>query len=60
MCNCSLSTSLQIINAAGVVVYTQEITASDETLQLEHLSPGVYIFRFEKDGEVATVRVVKE
>jgi len=51
--------TLQIINTAGAIVHAQMITNSDETIGLEHLPAGVYVFRFEKDGKVQTERVVK-
>ena len=51
---------IQIFNAAGALVHVQMITGADETINLEHLPAGMYIFRFEKDGYVRTVRVVKE
>jgi len=51
---------MQIINAAGAIVHVQNIENSDETINLEHLPAGVYIYRFEKDGNVRTERVVKE
>jgi len=51
---------LQIINASGTIVHTQTITGTDETIHLEHLPAGVYIFRVEKDGNTKAVKVVKE
>ena len=52
--------TLQIINAAGAIVHMQTIIGNDETISFEHLPAGVYIFRFENDGNVWTERVVKE
>jgi hypothetical protein len=52
--------SLRVINAAGVVVHTQMITSSDETLQLGHLPKGVYFFLLEKEGKTKTLKVVKD
>jgi hypothetical protein len=43
----------------GVVVHTQKITNSVETLHLQHLSSGVYFLRLEKDGQIKTMKVVK-
>jgi uncharacterized repeat protein (TIGR02543 family) len=51
--------SLQVINAAGVVVHTQKIVNPDETIRLEHLPAGVYFFRIEKDGRAKTLKVIK-
>jgi len=50
---------LQVVNAAGAIVHTQMITNHDETINLERLPAGVYIFRFQKEGNVKTERVVK-
>ena len=55
----SLRTQMQIINATGALVHTQTITNEDETINLEHLPAGVYVFRFEKDGKTHAERVVK-
>ena len=54
-----LATSLQIINASGVVVHSQKIDNDEEIIVLENLPDGLYLFRFEKDGKTKTVRVVK-
>ena len=54
------ATSLQIIDAAGVIVYTKIITDNDETINLEHLPAGAYIFRVEKEGEIMTEKIVKK
>jgi hypothetical protein len=51
--------TLQVINAAGVVVHTQKIVNPDETIRLEHLPAGVYFFRIEKDGRAKTLKVIK-
>ena len=50
---------MRIVNAAGVIVHTQMINSADETIHLEHLPAGVYLFIFEKEGQMKTVRVVK-
>ena len=54
----SVQIQMQIINAAGAIVYTQTLSGNDETVNLESLPSGVYMFRFEKDGNVRAVRVV--
>jgi hypothetical protein len=51
--------TLQVINAVGAVVYTQNITGHDETIHLHHLPAGAYFFRLEKDGRVKTIKAVK-
>ena len=56
----SVQIHLQIINAAGAIVHTRLITGNDETVNLEHLPAGVYIFRLEKDVNVRTEMVVRE
>ena len=50
---------LQVLNLAGVMVHNQKITNSEETLQLGRLPAGIYIFRFEKDGQSKAVKMMK-
>jgi hypothetical protein len=52
--------TLRVMDAAGVAVHIQKITGADETIALEQLPAGVYLFRVEKDGHTKTVKVVKE
>ena len=52
--------TLQVINAAGVVVHTQTLANPDEIIRLEHLPAGVYFFRLETDGKEKTVKAVKQ
>jgi len=52
--------SMQVINAAGIIVHTQLITAPDETIRLEHLPSGVYLFHLENGGKTKTLKVVKD
>jgi len=51
--------TLQVINVSGVVEHTQRITSPDETIWLEHLTPGMYFFRVVKDGKMETVKTIK-
>ena len=51
--------SLQVINAAGVIVHAQTITNPDETIRLGHLPAGVYFFRVEMKGKTIMVKTVK-
>jgi len=51
---------LQVTNPTGTVVYTQKISNSKETLQLEHLPTGMYFFQLKKDGKVKTLKIIKE
>ena len=53
------ATTLRIINSFGVVVHTQQITSSNETLHLGSLTAGMYFFQLENDGKVVTLKVVK-
>ena len=53
------ATSLQVINAAGVVVHTQTITHPEQTIELAHLPTGMYLIRLENGGIAKTVKVVK-
>ena len=54
------SSILKVVNAAGTIVHTQTIHSDEETINVEHLSAGVYLFRFEKNDKTQTLRVVKE
>ena len=51
--------SLRVTNVTGVTVHTQIITGNDETLRLGHLPAGLYFFRLETEGNIKTVKVVK-
>jgi hypothetical protein len=51
---------LRVTNAAGIIVHTQKITGTDETIHLEHLPAGLYFFHFEKDGKTKTVKAIKK
>jgi len=53
--NAELGSTLLVLNVSGIVVYTQEITSSYETIQLEQLPKGIYILQI---GE-RSVRIVK-
>ena len=50
---------LQVISVNGEIVHTQNIVHPDETLRFENLPAGVYFFRLEKDGNVKTIKMVK-
>jgi len=50
---------LQVISISGAVVHIQKITNPDEIIRLDHLLPGMYLFRVEKGGKTKTVRVIK-
>lgn len=52
--------TLRVLDIAGVSVHTQDISATDETVNLHHLSPGVYFCLVEKDGQATTVKVIKK
>ena len=52
--------SLQVINAAGIIVHTQLTITIDQSIHLEHLPEGVYFFLLEKEGKTKTLKVVKE
>jgi hypothetical protein len=46
---------LRIFNPAGRLVHTQEVTASDETIRLQRLETGVYLFRLDRDGKTTVI-----
>ena len=53
------SLQIQVINSAGVIVHSQMIISSGETILLEHLPAGVYFLRLINEGKEKTVKVVK-
>jgi len=52
--------TLRIMTQTGIIVHTQRITNSVETVNLQHLSAGVYILQLQKDGEIKATRIVKQ
>jgi protein subunit release factor A len=51
---------LKVFTESGVLMYTQNVTNTDETIRLEHLPTGVYFFCIEKDKQSKTVKVIKD
>jgi hypothetical protein len=51
--------TLTVFTTTGVVVHTQKIIVPDETIHLERLPIGLYLFRLEKDGKTKTMKIVK-
>lgn len=51
---------LQVFDVVGTTVYTSQITVADESVQLGNLPVGVYFLRLEKDGQMKTMKVVKQ
>jgi hypothetical protein len=52
--------TLRVFAESGATVHVQKITSPDETIRLEHLPAGVYLFCLEKAGKVKTVKVIRE
>ncbi|MDR3095196.1 MAG: InlB B-repeat-containing protein [Bacteroidales bacterium] len=50
---------LQVITVNGVIVHTQKVENPDETINLEQLPAGMYLFRLEKDGKAKTIKGVR-
>ncbi|MDR1666888.1 MAG: T9SS type A sorting domain-containing protein, partial [Bacteroidales bacterium] len=50
--------TLTVFTSTGALVHTQKLTAADETIHLEHLPTGLYLFRLEKDGKTKTIKIV--
>jgi hypothetical protein len=48
-----------VINTAGTVVHTQKVENPDETIHLEQLPAGLYLFQIEKDGKTKTIKAVR-
>jgi len=51
---------LQVFATNGLIVLNVKITDNDETVQLGHLPSGLYIFRFVKDHQEKTFKLVKD
>jgi hypothetical protein len=54
------NSTLQVVNILGAVMHTQQIASANEIVRLENLAAGVYFFNIEKDGQVQTLKVVKQ
>lgn len=54
------NSTLQVVDVAGLVVHTQNITSSDENINLEKLLPGMYFFQLKKEGQVKIVKGIKK
>lgn len=51
---------LQVMDIAGVKVYKQKISGTNEVIHLKKLSPGVYFLHIEKDKQIKIVKIVKK
>lgn len=49
---------LSVINSSGIVVDSDKFNGIDATYNLQHLKPGIYLLRFEKDGIIVNKRMV--
>ena len=50
---------LQVFSVEGVQVYTQQLTQTRETVQLNNLPSGIYYIRLERDGQTASFTAIK-
>jgi hypothetical protein len=50
---------LKIFNINGAGVHTQSLVTNDETVRLERLPAGMYIFCIEKKGETTRIKTIK-
>ena len=50
---------LTVYTATGAAVHIQKITSPNETIRLDHLPAGNYIFNLEKKGRMKTVKILK-
>ncbi|MDR1672615.1 MAG: T9SS type A sorting domain-containing protein, partial [Bacteroidales bacterium] len=50
--------TLTVFTTTGSIVHTQKVTGTDETIHLERLPAGLYLFRLEKDGKTKTLKAV--
>ena len=51
--------TLRVINAAGMIIYTQKIESPDEMLRMQNLPAGMYFFRVEKNKQAKTIKAIK-
>jgi uncharacterized repeat protein (TIGR02543 family) len=51
--------TLRVFTVTGAAVHTRKVTGADETIHLEHLPAGLYLFQLEKDGKTKTMKAVK-
>jgi trimeric autotransporter adhesin len=51
---------LQVMDITGAKLYQQKITADNEVVHLNTLSPGIYFFHIEKDKLVKILKIIKE
>jgi uncharacterized protein YjdB len=51
--------TLTVLTVVGETVHIQKVTSTDETIALEHLPTGLYLFRLEKDKKTRTMKMVK-
>jgi hypothetical protein len=49
---------VMLINASGSVVETDEFNTMDAVYNLQHIKPGVYLLRFERDGMIVNKRLI--
>jgi len=54
------STTINIIDVLGKVVYTQKLLDGKYTINLSNLNNGLYILKAESNGQLKTVRLIKE
>jgi hypothetical protein len=47
-----------LINASGSVVETDEFNTMDAIYNLQHIKPGIYLLRFERDGLIVNKRLI--
>jgi hypothetical protein len=52
--------TLRVMTQTGVVVHTQRITNSVETVNLQRLPTGVYILHLENNGQIKTAKIIKQ
>ena len=52
--------TLRIMTPSGVVVHTQKIIGSVETLKLQQTSTGIYILHLTKEEQTQTAKIIKQ
>jgi predicted outer membrane repeat protein len=47
-----------LISASGIVVETSEFNSMDVVYYINHIKPGMYLLRFERDGQIVNKRLI--
>jgi hypothetical protein len=54
------ATTINVVDVLGKVVYTQKLGEGKYNINLTNLNNGLYILKADSDGQIKTVRLIKE